>query len=183
MFHHVAIETDAHTLWKNLANLYERKTAQNKDFAIRKLVNLKYRDGRSIAEHLSYFQYLVNQFSTMKLVPDDELQALLLLSSLSDSWETLVVSLSNSALNGKLSLVQVKDSMFNEETERKDLGIDNSQALVTENRGKSKSRWRSRKSKDRSRSQSRRRFTCYHCGEEGYIKRNCKAWKNKDKTN
>ena len=78
-------------MWKNLKNLYERKTTQNKVFAIKKLVNLKYRDGRSVAKHLSDFQDLVNQSSTMKIVLDDELQALLLMSSLPDSWETLAV--------------------------------------------------------------------------------------------
>ena len=51
-----------------------------KIFAIRKLVNLKRQDGRSIAEHLSDFQDLVNQLCTMKLVLDDKLQALLLTS-------------------------------------------------------------------------------------------------------
>ena len=89
-------------------------------------MNLKYRDGRSVAEHLSDFHNLVNQLNTMKVVLYDELQALLPLSSLSDSWETLVVSLSNSASNRKLSLVHVKDSTFNEESRRKDLGTDNS---------------------------------------------------------
>jgi len=48
-------------------------------------VNLKLKEGKSIAEHLSEFQDLVNQMITMKLVIDDELQALLLLSSLLDS--------------------------------------------------------------------------------------------------
>ena len=48
-------------------------------------MNLKLREGKSIAEHLSKFQDLVNQMVTMKLVIDDELQTLLLLSSLPDS--------------------------------------------------------------------------------------------------
>ena len=77
---------------------------------------------------------------TMKLVIDDELQALLLLSSLPYCWETLVVSLSNSTPNGVLQLAMVKDSLFNEETRRKDMGKDITQALVTKNRGRSKSR-------------------------------------------
>ena len=77
---------------------------------------------------------------TMKLVIDDELQALLLLSSLPDCWETLVVSLSNSTPNGVLQLAMVKDSLFNEGTRRKDMGKDITQALVTKNRGRSKSR-------------------------------------------
>jgi hypothetical protein len=67
---------------------------------------------------------LVNQLTRMNLVVDDELQALLLLSFLPDSWETFVVSLSNSAPNGVLQLAMVKDSLFNEETRRKDMGKD-----------------------------------------------------------
>ena len=86
---------------KKLESLYEKKTAQNKVFLIRKLVNLKFKDGNSVAEHLSDFQSIVNQLATMKMNLDDEFQALLMLSYLLDSWETLVVSLSNSAPNGK----------------------------------------------------------------------------------
>ena len=102
-------------------------------------MNLKLKEGKSIAEHLSEFQDLVNNMVTMKLVID-ELQALLLLNSLPDSWEILVVSLSNFAPNGLLQLAMVKDSLLNEETRRKDMGKDIAQALVTENRGRSKSR-------------------------------------------
>ena len=91
----------------------------------------------------------MNQLVTMKLVLEDELQALLILSSLPESWETLVVSLSNSAPSGQLTLSQVKDSMFNEETKRKDLGSSSSQTLVTKNRGRSKSKGQSSKTKDR----------------------------------
>ena len=40
----------------------------------------------------------------MKIILDDELQKLLLLGSLLDSWETLVMSVSNSTPNGKLTL-------------------------------------------------------------------------------
>ena len=82
-------------------------------------MNLKLKKGKSIAERLSEFQDLVNQMVTMKLVINDELQVLLLLSSLPDSWETLIVSLSNSAPNGVLQLAMVKNSLLNEETKKK----------------------------------------------------------------
>ncbi|CAL8167684.1 unnamed protein product [Prunus armeniaca] len=88
--------------------MYERKTAQNKASVIRRLVNLMYRDGRSVIEHLSDFQGLINLLTNMKMVLDDELQALVLLSSLPDSWDTLVVSLSNSAPQGVLTLDMMK---------------------------------------------------------------------------
>ena len=75
----------------------------------------------------------------MKLELDDEVQNLLLLSSLPDSWETLVVSLSNSAPNGVIIVNMVKDNMFNEEARRKELGIScNTKTLVIERRERSK---------------------------------------------
>lgn len=88
--------------------MYERKNALNKASLMRRLVKLEYSDGQSVIEHLSVFQGLVNQLSAMKLVLEDELQALLLLSSLPDSWETLVVSLSNSTPEGKFTMEVVK---------------------------------------------------------------------------
>ena len=45
VFHHVSTEINAKTLWEKLESLYERKTAQNKVFYIRKLVNMKYKKG------------------------------------------------------------------------------------------------------------------------------------------
>ena len=67
---------------------------------------------------------------TMKLIIDDEFQDLLLLSFLPDSWDTLVVSLSNFAPNGIQQLTMVKGSLFNEETRRKGMGKDNVLGLV-----------------------------------------------------
>ena len=170
-------ETNAEVLWEKLRSSYERKTAQNKSFITRKLVNLKLKKGKSIAEHISEFQDLVNKMVTMKLVIDDELQAILLLSSLPDRLETLAVSLSNSTSNGVLQLAMVKDSLLNEETRRKDIA----HALVIETRGRSKSRSSKGQGKSRSRSESKGKFKCFCCDKEGHIKRNCKAWKNKQK--
>ncbi|PKI40877.1 hypothetical protein CRG98_038718 [Punica granatum] len=54
--------------------------------------------------HMSDFQDIINQFTNFEIILPDELQAYLLLRTLSDNWDTLVVALSNSAPNGKLSL-------------------------------------------------------------------------------
>jgi len=88
-------------------------------------MNLKLKGRRYVAKHFSEFQDLVNQIVAMKLIIDDELQALLFLSFLPDNYETLVVSLSNSTPNDVLQLATVKDSLFNEESRRKDMGKDN----------------------------------------------------------
>ena len=62
---------------------------------MKRLVNLKYKERRSIIEHTSEFQGLVDQLTAMKIILDDKLQALLLLNYLPDSWTTLVVSVNN----------------------------------------------------------------------------------------
>ena len=107
-------------------------------------------------------------------------QALLLLKSLPDSWETLVVSLSNSAPDGKLTMVIVNDALFNEEARRKEAGMDQSHAFVTEGMHQRSGRGRSRgRSMSRGRSQKpggyqEGKMKCFHCGIEGHIKRNCR---------
>jgi hypothetical protein len=56
----------------------------------------------------------------MKINFKDEVQALLLLRSMPDNWNTLVVSVSNSAPDGKLTLEMVKNSMLNKEARKKE---------------------------------------------------------------
>ena len=82
----------------------------------------------------------MNQLAAMKFTFDDELQALLLLSSLPERWETLVVTISNSELDGVVTMSQVTISLLNEETRRKSLGSSHSEALVMENRGRGRSK-------------------------------------------
>ena len=138
-------------------------------------------DGNSVAEHLSNFQGLLNELSTMKLELDDEVQTLLLLSSLPDNWETLVVSLSNSTSNGVITVNMVKDNMFNEEARRKKLGISsNTEALVIERRRRSKGRKPSNdysRDKSKGKSKSRKEIKCFYCGKSGHIKRECKKFR------
>jgi gag-polypeptide of LTR copia-type len=55
VYHHISTETDAKSLWEKLESLYERKTAQNKAFYIKKMVNMKCQEGSSMSDHLSRF--------------------------------------------------------------------------------------------------------------------------------
>ncbi|CAL5344742.1 unnamed protein product [Camellia sinensis] len=176
VFHHVAQETDAYALWMKLEGMYQSKTARNKALIMRRLINLKLKNGVSVAEHTSEFHSLVNQLASIKMELEDEMQALLLLSSLPDSWETLVVSLSNSAPEGKLTMGMVTDALFNEEARKKEMDGEQSHALVTESRGRDRERGRGRgRSKSRGRSQSRQDNTrrCFYCDQEDHVIRDC----------
>ena len=108
---------------------------------MKKLVNLKYVDGNPVTDHLNDFQNISNELASMNISLEDDLQALFLLSSFSESWDTLVVSLSNSAPNGVVSMEQVSASILNEEL-RRNAGTSSgeSQALVSKNRGRGQSR-------------------------------------------
>ncbi|XP_016168674.1 uncharacterized protein LOC107611236 [Arachis ipaensis] len=138
MIPHVDTETNSKKMWKKLKELYERKNVQNKAFLIRKLINMKYIESKSMPKHLG-FQETVNQLINNEITLNDELQALLLLSSLPDSWKVLVVTLTNSAPKEKLMLAMVIESMLNEEARRRERGLTNtssqSEALVLESRG------------------------------------------------
>ena len=60
VFHRVSTEIWTNVLWKKLESLYESKSATNKAFLHKKLVNLKYKDGTSIAEHLNELKNITN---------------------------------------------------------------------------------------------------------------------------
>ena len=86
-----------------------------------------------MSDHLNIFQGILNQLAALDMKLDDEIHALCLISSLPDSWETLVVSLSNSAPDGVLTLKMVKESMLNEENRRKERRLTmQSQVIVSE---------------------------------------------------
>ena len=49
-------ETNAYNLWKKLESLFEQKTARNKIFLLKKLVNMKLKEGTLMKDHLNAFQ-------------------------------------------------------------------------------------------------------------------------------
>ena len=84
---------------------------------------------------MTAFQGIINQLSSMGISFEDEVRALLLLGSLSDTWETLKVSLCNLAPNGIVTWNLVKTKVINEETRRlaeRDSSSSKSEVLVTE---------------------------------------------------
>ena len=134
MFRHVTQETSVYELWNKLENMYQAKTSWNTTLLMRRLVNLKLQIGNTVVEHKSEFQNLVNQLASINLQFENETQVLRLFRPLPESWKTLVVSLNNSALNGKLTISMVKNALFNEEVRRREMDTTNSdelQALIS----------------------------------------------------
>ncbi|KAK4428828.1 Retrovirus-related Pol polyprotein from transposon TNT 1-94 [Sesamum alatum] len=114
---------------------------------------------------------------------DDELQALLLLSSLPESLDTLVVTLTNSFPNEKLSMDIVCHSLLNEAARRKERNSPgDSQANVFDTRGRSENRGTNKtRAQSRGRSKSHSRLVCYYCGEPSHKKSECRSFKRDQK--
>ena len=82
----------------------------------------------------------MNQLSAMGIKFDEEIQGLLLLGFLPDSWETFRTSLSNAAPDGVIVMDSAKSSVLNAEMRRKTQGSSLSDVLITRPRGRNKTR-------------------------------------------
>ena len=61
-----------------LSKLYEKPSASNKVFLMKRLFNMKMSEGGFVADHLNEFNILTSQLSSVKLNFDDEFMALLI---------------------------------------------------------------------------------------------------------
>ena len=110
---------------------------------IRKIVMVKYKDGESIIKHINTFMGYVNQLAATKF-PLDAMQSILLMCTLPDNFENLVVTLSTLCQEENLSLQVVKASILNEESRRKDKGaLSQSESNVAQHTGRGRNRQRS----------------------------------------
>ena len=72
-------------LMKALSNMYEKPSAANKVYLICRLINLKMGEGNSITNHISEFNTIITQLTSVQITFDDEVKTLILLSSLPES--------------------------------------------------------------------------------------------------
>ena len=102
-----------------LSQMYEKPSVTNKVFLMKKLFCLKMQENGSVAEYLNTFNSNTAQLDTMEIIFADEIRALLILSGLPESWETLVVALSNSSSTAKLRFDDVTCTLLSDELRRK----------------------------------------------------------------
>ena len=84
---HIVNETHAKSLWDKLETLYASKTSNNELFLLKQLMNIRYKEGTPISDHINDFQGVLHQLSGMGVKFDDDIQGLWLLNTLPDSWK------------------------------------------------------------------------------------------------
>ena len=72
-------------LWKTLSDTYEKKVVATKIYLIQRLYNLRMKESNSVQTHLNEYEILSSQMSAQGTTNEDELRAMLLMSSLPSS--------------------------------------------------------------------------------------------------
>lgn len=121
VYFNVAEKKTIESLWKKLHDLYKKNTTTNKVFLMKKLYNLKMKEGASVAEHLNEFDVITSQLASVKITLDDEIRTIILMCSMPDSWENLIVAIITLAPEGTLKFDNVGSSLMNEELQRKSI--------------------------------------------------------------
>ena len=178
--HNIMKEKTTFDLMEALKKMYEQPSAANKVHLMKKLFNLTMPEGVSFMSHLSEFNATVDQLLSVDISFSDEVQALLILSQLPESWQGSVTAISNSAGKEKLKLSEVVSLILTEEVRRS--SIDSSapgtsgSALSFQQKGKAQGKGsQKKKSKGKGKgvqgnSQTRSTKTeCWNCGQVGHF--------------
>ncbi|VFQ93059.1 unnamed protein product [Cuscuta campestris] len=159
-------EKTAKGIMEALSNMYEKPSDANKVFLIRELVNTRMKEGTSVTEHINKLNSILARLLSVGIKFDDEVQALLLLSSLPDSWSGTVTAVTGSVGPDGFTFDQIRDLVLGEDVRRKSSG-ESSGELLHVGRGRRNSRGSG--SENRRRSQSKTRdssgVTCWKCKE------------------
>lgn len=80
---------------------------------------MKMAEVKIVAEHLNKFNTVTSQLTSVGINFDSEVRALLILSSLLDSWDGLVMAVSNSSGSSSMKYDDVVSVILSEEFHRK----------------------------------------------------------------
>jgi hypothetical protein len=163
-----------------LAKLYEKLLASNKVFLMKRLFKMNMSEGGSIADHLNEFNTVTNELSSVKVDFDDEVRDLLILCALPESWNSLVMAVSNSVFGSNtLKFDDFVGVILTREMRWKSTGETSSNALKMENRGRQKDSGKglgNHENSRKGRSKSKLgKIECWNCGKKGHLKKDYRA--------
>ena len=169
-------------LMKTLSTMYEKPSAMNKVYLMRRLFNLQMSEGGSIVDHINEFNMIVSQLSSVKINFEDEIKALILMSSLPESWHNVVAAISSSRGFDKLKFDEIRDVVLSESIRKREIRNSSGSALNVDRWGRSKLKGPNKgrsKSKNREKSPNRLNVMCWNCGEKGHFRTSCTRPKRK----
>ena len=107
-------------------------------------------EGGLIDDHINEFNMIISQLSSVEINFEDEIKALILMSSLPESWDIVVATISSSRGSDKLKFGEIRYVVLNESIRKLETGDSSGNALSVDRRERSKS-----KSPNKGRSKSK----------------------------
>ena len=130
---------------------------------IRRLVNLRMKEGSSVTNHVNEFNLIISRLILVERI-EDEVMALLLLSSLLDSWSGIVTVVSSSIGGVKISFEAIGDLILGDDVRRQSVGEASNSLLSTKDRGRKSNKGGGGRgrlmSRKRGQSNNRKDITC-----------------------
>lgn len=171
--------------WGTLDRLFMIRSLPHRVFTQLSFYTFKMQENKKIDENIDDFLKIVADLNHLQIEVTDEVQAILLLSSLPSRYDGLVETMKYSNSREKLRLDDVMVAARDKERELSQSNRSVSEGNFARGRQEGSSNNNQRnKGKGRSRSKSRDgKRVCWICGKEGHFKKQCFKWleRNKDK--
>ncbi|KAF8396229.1 hypothetical protein HHK36_017843 [Tetracentron sinense] len=172
-------EITAAGLWKRLEALYHSKSITNRIFMRRKLFALRMKEGTKVSKHLNAFNNIFCELENVGVKMEEEDKAETLLSSLPESYDNFITTLS--CVQPKLEMNSVCSALLVDEIPKKAMEGSSSMNLEAHmTRGWSKDYDGSSNVFSRSKSSPQSNSkglviqkSCWNCGESGHFKKDC----------
>lgn len=170
---HVRKHTTSHEMWISLQNYHQKSTLSNKVNLLKRLCSLKLDENRSdMEEHINNMTDLIDQLTALGENLAEPLTVALLLSSLPDSYSTLITALETRP-EADLTQDLVKNKLMEESRRRTEQG-----------HGSQQGQEKVLKVNSTSQKYTNKR-SCFFCKKQGHDKADCrkyKAWLKRKET-
>ncbi|KAH9728046.1 hypothetical protein KPL70_008880 [Citrus sinensis] len=165
-------------LWAKLKTIYMTKSLTNRLHIKKRMFSLKMAEGSSLDDHIDEFNRVCDTLETIDESLSDESKALLLVSSLPQSYSNFVDALMYERQT--LSLDEVKAVLNTRGLQQKSVSIESGVGLTV--KGKFEKNKNTTKNQKQSKSKTKPNdLKCFHCHKEGHFKKDCPDLKNKNK--
>ena len=167
----------AKEIQETLTKLYESKFLHNKIFLKWRLYTLRMAETTAVIDHINTIRTLFSQLTMLGQQIEENERAELLLQSLPDSYDQLIINLTNNILSDYLVFDDVAAAILEEENRRRnkrDKNSSNQAQTLLVSRGRSTEHGSSGSQRhERSKPRSKKTVKCYNCGRKGHFKKDC----------
>ena len=170
--------------WGTLDRLYLVKSLPNRVYLQLKVYNYRMQDAKTLEENVDEFLKMISDLSNLQIQVPDEVQAILILSALPDSYDMLKETLKYGREGIKLD--DVISAAKSKELELRDSSGGSrpvGEGLYVRGKAQARGSGNYQTGKGDGSKSTEGKKVCWVCGKEGHFKRQCYKWLERNKEN